>query len=131
MVVCVISAALFGAGIFYPNRPPNLASFVHGVCGEIVIGTFPIAATLYSFGLARSNAWMGSRRQLRFAVLLIWAGFLSFAGSIVVLLIITQPVDRSNASLTVGWQNRFMIATYALWLVAVTYRLAFPDPKPA
>ena len=51
----VIAVALFGAGIFYPYTPPNLASAIHGLCGAIVIATFPIAATLYGSALARSK----------------------------------------------------------------------------
>jgi MFS family permease len=127
----VIAAALFGAGIFYPYTPPNLASAIHGLCGGIVIATFPIAATLYSSALARSQEWIGSRGQLRWAIVLVWVGLLSFAGSIVILGIITQPVDRSNPNLPIGWQNRFMIVTYSLWLMAVTWQVVFPNPKRA
>src|SRR4029453_15635432 len=32
-----ISVPFFGAGIFYPHTQPNLASYIHGVCGVIVI----------------------------------------------------------------------------------------------
>jgi hypothetical membrane protein len=120
-----ISVALFGAGIFYPYTPPNLSSYLHGVCGAIVIVTFPIAATLYSSGLAHSQAWTASRGRLRWATVLVWVGLLSFAGSMIVLGIISQPVDRSNASLPIGWQNRFMIVTYSLWLMVVTWPVVF------
>jgi hypothetical membrane protein len=99
-----ISVAFFGAGIFYPYTPPNLASY-----GVIVIVTFPIAATLYSSALAHSQAWTASRGQLRWAAVLVWVGLLSFAGSTIVLGSISQPVDRSNSNLLIGWQNRFMI----------------------
>jgi Protein of unknown function (DUF998) len=120
-----ISAALFGAGIFYPYPIPNIASYIHGLCGAIVIATFPIAATLYSSGLARSQAWTSSRRRLRWATVLVWVGLLAFVGSTIVLGILLQPVDRSNPNLFIGWQNRFMIASYSLWLLAVTWPLAF------
>ena len=89
-----ISVAFFGAGIFYPYTPPNLASYIHGVCGVIVIVTFPIAATLYSSALAHSQAWTVSRRQLRWAVVLVWLGLLTFAGSTIVLGIISHHVVR-------------------------------------
>jgi hypothetical protein len=120
-----ISVAFFGAGIFYPYTPPNLASYIHGVCGVIVIVTFPIAATLYSSALAHSQAWTASRRQLRWGVVLVWLGLLTFAGSTIVLGIISHPVDRSNSNLLIGWQNRFMIVMYSLWLVFVTCPVAF------
>jgi NAD/NADP transhydrogenase beta subunit len=120
-----ISVALFGAGMFYPYTPPNLGSYIHGVCGVIVIVTFPIAATLYSSGLAHSQAWSALRRQLRWATVLVWMGLLSFVGSMVVLGIISQPVDRSHSNLFIGWQNRFMIVMYSLWLMFVAWPVAF------
>src|SRR5262245_5633962 len=65
-----IGVALFGAGIFYPYPTPNIASYIHGICGVIVIVTSPIAATLYSSGLAHSQDWTASRGRLPWAVLL-------------------------------------------------------------
>ena len=41
-----ISVAFFGAGIFYPYTPPNLGSYIHGVCGVIVIVTFQLPHSL-------------------------------------------------------------------------------------
>jgi hypothetical protein len=120
-----IGIALFGAGIFYPYPTPKLASYLHGLCGVIVIVTFPIAATFYSTGLAHSQAWTTSRKRLRWATGFVWLGLLSFAGSTIVLGIISQPVDRSNPNLLIGWQNRFIIVTYSLWLVVVTWSVAF------
>jgi Protein of unknown function (DUF998) len=117
-----ISVAFFGAGIFYPYTPPNLASYIHGVCGVIVIVTFPIAATLYSSALAHSQAWTASPGRLRWATMLVWVGLLSFAGSTIVLGIISH---RSNSNLLIGWQNRFMIVMYSLWLMFVTWPVAF------
>jgi hypothetical protein len=51
-------------------------------------------------------------------------GLLSFAGSTIVLGIM-HPVDRSNSNLLIGWQNRFMIVMYTLWLMFVTWPIAF------
>jgi NAD/NADP transhydrogenase beta subunit len=121
-----ISIAFFGAAIFYPYTPPNFASYVHGLCGVIVIVTFPIAATLYGSGLAHNQAWTVLRRQVRWATLLVWVGLLFFVGSVIVFGAISQPVDRSNPNLLVGWQNRFMIVTYSIWLMVVVWSVAFP-----
>src|SRR5262245_5370008 len=100
-------AALFGAGIFYPYTPPTLASYIHGSCGVIVIVTFPIAAALYSSGLTHSKAW--TRGRLRWATGSIWMGLLAFAGSTIVLGILSQLADRADSHLLIGWQNRLMI----------------------
>src|SRR4029453_14183608 len=104
-----IGIALFGAGIFYPYPTPNLASYLHALCGVIVIVTFPIAATFYSAGLAHRQGGTISRERLRMGNSVRLAGILSFAGSTIVLGIISQPMDRSNPNLLIGWQNRFMI----------------------
>jgi hypothetical protein len=121
-----ISIAFFGGGIFYPYMPPNFASYIHGLCGVIVIVTFPMAATLYGSGLAHNQAWTALRGQLRWATVLVWIGLLLFVGSVIVFGIMSQPVDRSNPNLLVGWQNRFMIVTYSLWLMVVVWSVAFP-----
>ena len=102
-----------------------------GLCGAIVIATFPIAATLYGSALARSKDWMAARGLLRWVTVLVWVGLLSFAGSTVVLGIISKPVDRSNPNLPIGWQNRFMIVTYSLWLMAVMWQVVFHHPRRA
>jgi hypothetical membrane protein len=119
-----ISAALFGAGIFYPYTPPTLASYIHGLCGAMVIVTFPIVAALNSAGLAHSQAWIQAR--LRWATVFVWMGLLAFAGSTIVLGSLSQPADRANPHLLIGWQNRFMILTYASWLMVVAWSAAYP-----
>jgi NAD/NADP transhydrogenase beta subunit len=120
-----ISIAFFGAGLFYPYTPLNFASYIHGLCGVIVIVTFPMAATLYSAGLAHNQAWTALREQIRWATVLVWIGLLSFAGSVIVFGIMSEPVDRSDPNLLIGWQNRFMIVTYSLWLMVVVWSVAF------
>jgi NAD/NADP transhydrogenase beta subunit len=125
----VIGVALFGAGIFYPYPTPHLASYLHGLCGILVIVTFPIAATLYSSGLAHGQGWTASQGRLRWATVFVWIGFLSFAGSIIVLGILSPPTDRANPNLLIGWQNRFMIVTYSVWLMVVTWQVAFSKNK--
>jgi NAD/NADP transhydrogenase beta subunit len=116
-----ISVAFVGAGVFRPHITPNLASYLHGICGIIIIVTFPIAASLYNSGLAHSEEWAGSRRLLSWMTWLVWVGLLSFVGSTVVLGILAGSVNRSEATLLIGWQNRFMILTYSLWLIIAAW----------
>jgi hypothetical protein len=56
---------------------------------------------------------------------LAWMGLLTFAGSTVVLGTLSQPAHRSNPESLIGWQNRFMILTYTLWLMVVAWPVAF------
>jgi hypothetical protein len=126
-----ISVAFFGGGIFYPYNPPTFASYIHGICGIIVIMTFPIAATVYSSSLAARQESATSRRTLSLAIWLVWVGLLSFVGSTVILGILSYPVSRTEATLLIGWQNRFMILTYGLWLIFTTWPSAFPKKQLA
>jgi len=115
-----ISIAFFGAGIFYPYNPPTYASYLHGICGILIVVTFPIATSFYNSGLVHSQAWPGSRRALSWMTWLVWLGLLFFVGSTVILGVLSGPVSRTEATLLIGWQNRFMILTYALWpMIAV------------
>ena len=116
-----ISVAFFGAGVFRPHITPNLASYLHGICGIIIILTFPIAASLYNSGLAHSQEWAGSRRLLSWMTWLVWVGLLSFVGSTIALGILAGPVNRSQATLLIGWQNRLMILTYSLWPIIAAW----------
>ena len=125
----VIGISLFGAGIFYPYDPPNLASFIHGICGMIVIGTFPLAATLLNSSLAHRQEWSTAWGQRFWATLLTWIGLLSFMGSIIALGLLLPPTDRSNTNLPIGWQNRFMIVTYCVWLMVIARQVAFAKKR--
>lgn len=112
----IIFIALIGAGVFYPYTTPNIASNIHTICGLIVVFSFPVAATFYSYGLAQRGEWKASRNWLRLMTLFVWCGLLSFVVSI----IIFHPVDaKDKVNLVVGWQNRFMMITYSLWLILV------------
>lgn len=77
----VISVALFRAGIFKTNAttdpPTSTANNLHTLCGEIVILTFPITATLVAGSLARNQAWAKARRRLLWGKLLVWVGQLA------------------------------------------------------
>jgi len=115
-----LTIAFVGAGIFYPYTPPNIASYIHGICGLIVILIFPVAATLYNSGLTRNREWIASQGRLRWVTLLVWAGLLLFFGSIIIFHPVTTE-DKTN--LIVGWQNRIMIFTYSLWLIVVTWKV--------
>src|SRR5262245_28867990 len=96
-----IGVALIGGGIFYPYQPATVASYLHGLCGVIVIVAFPIAATLYGSGLAHRPPWKPSQRALRWATMLVWLGLLSFVASTIVFGLSSLPVDRSNPSLPI------------------------------
>jgi hypothetical protein len=119
----IIGIAYFGAGIFYPYVPTNTASMLHGIFGIIIIATSPIAYSIYSSGLLQSNEYKDENKRIIFSVLLAWFGLITFMGSTMILGVVMQPVDRTTAYLPIGWQNRFMIVTYGIWIIIANLRL--------
>jgi len=116
----IITVSLFGAGIFYPYTIPNLASKIHTLCGVIVIFTFPIAATLIYKGLANNQLWTEYKKSVLVSTWVVWIGFIVFFGS---LIIFHPETNEDKSGLIVGWQNRFMMVTYSLWILVVAYRV--------
>jgi hypothetical protein len=113
----IISVALFGVAIFYPYTQPSIASNLHTLCGLIVIFAFPAAAALYRKGLPHSEEWKASDRLLQVATWFVWFGFFVFFAYVIVF----HPVSaEDNTKLIVGWQNRFMMLTYTVWLMVVS-----------
>ncbi len=83
------------------------------------LGTgFPIAAALIGWSLSRNQAWSAARRWLAWAAVLAWVGFLVFASSMAVMF----PEDGTfGPDVLIGWPNRFMMATYSVWLMVVAW----------
>lgn len=119
----VIGLALFGAGIFITNASgdttPSTANILHGLCGAIVIFSFPIATTIVAGSLARNPEWVAARRGLLLGTLLVWLGFLAFMGPN----FFAYGANPFGPGLALGWPNRFMVVAYDLWLIIVVQRL--------
>ena len=107
----VISAAYFVAGIFPPDRQKFLVGLLHGIGGLVVIFGSPIVFTFVSRGFAANEASKTVPRPLVWTAALTWLSLSLFYGSIV--------ASRASGSgnIAVGWTNRFMIATFVLWLL--------------
>ena len=121
----LIALAYFGAGIFISQdinaTQTTLSEDLHNLCGVIVIFTFPIAASLVASSLGRSLEWTASRRRLLRYTLIAWLGLLVFLGSLVYFAQISTS-DTYGPEFAIGWPNRFLMVTYAVWLMAVAWR---------
>jgi hypothetical protein len=121
----VISVALFGAGILKTNaitdRTSSQENTLHAICGAVVILSFPIAATLVAVSLFRGAGWSASRGLLILATALTWVGLVAFLASNIWAGSRSISAERvGNPDVRVGWQNRFMVVTYAVWVVVVS-----------
>jgi hypothetical protein len=121
--LALIGVALFGAGIFVTNpitdNTVSTANSLHTLCGAFVIMTFPIAASLIAFSLARQPEWTALRRWLLWGTLLLWFGQVAFFASIPLSGAINPSAGRVGPQVFLGWPNRFMVLVYVIWLIIV------------
>ncbi len=115
-----ISFAVMGAGIFTTSPITQTVrsngDMVHAICGTIMIFTFPIASTLIARSLWHNHIFKPYGSTLLWFTVLVWLGFLSFLGAT----IIFKPNGREyNASVWIGYPNRFLAVAYTLWLLVL------------
>lgn len=95
--------------------------------GTVLGAGVPIAAALISRSLTRNRGWSWARRSLVWSAVLAWVGFLAFVLANVVMF----PDDGTfGPDVLIGWPNRFMMVTFSVWLMAVTWqaiRLSKPN----
>ena len=121
IIFYIVFIGLIGAGIFYPDTTKNLESSIHTTCGMIVIIGFPIAVFYYRKDLImNAENKVNSRKCINLATIFVFIGFISFMGSIIVLTIISG----SKENLNIGLQNRFMMLTYSMWIIAASWDVA-------
>jgi Protein of unknown function (DUF998) len=90
---------------------------LHGLGALLGIPTFPIAASLITWGLWRNPAWAGGRRSLLLAVGLAWLGLVVFALSMA-----TQFRGAFGPDVVIGWQNRFLVVAYTAWVLVAAWQ---------
>lgn len=119
----LIALALFGAGIFKTNpitdNTPNWVNLIHGLCGAIVILTFPITATLAAGGLLHNSAWSTHKTPLILVTVLTWIGMVAFFASIIISRRRDPAAGSFGPHVYLGWPNRFMVVTYVAWIITV------------
>jgi NAD/NADP transhydrogenase beta subunit len=120
----LIAIALFGAGVFKSNaitdRTPGRANTLHTLCGMIVILTFPAAATVAVYSLRLSPMWSASQGPLILTTVVAWIGMITFFGSLISARVRNPSAGEvGGPRVYQGWPNRFMVATYAVWIVVV------------
>ena len=88
---------------------------LHGAGNVIGTLSIPIAAALIGRSLRRNPAWSFARRSLLWSAVLTWIGLLVFEVSFAAMV----PGRELGPEVRIGWPNRVMIVTYAVWLIVV------------
>lgn len=112
------------AGIFKTD-PLNTTPDLVTRSGELhqlgaTLDQIPFAIILISISLIRKNIFWHERKMLLIGlIILVWIGLFTF----IVSLAIQFPADRVfGPNVIVGWQNRVMIVTQAVWLIAIAWQ---------
>lgn len=98
----------------------TVAGTLHGVGALLGIPTLPLAATLVSVALLRDPSWAPARKPLLLAAASTWIGLVGFALATAILL--PRGGGKLGPEVSIGWPNRFLIATYAVWLITVGWQ---------
>ncbi len=121
-VMLLISAAGMLIASIFKTDPLNTSQELVTQAGKLhqlgaMLDQVPFAAVLITIALFQKKAWPLNRWLLIISLILVWFGFIYFVTSIR----INFPADgKFGPSVLVGWQNRIMIVTQALWLVVVS-----------
>lgn len=111
----VIAAAFTSDPVTAVGEEVTTHGTVHGV--GTVLGTLgiPIAAVLIARALRRNPRWTDARCPLVAATALALVGFLVFELSFAAMV----PGEELGPGVPIGWPNRILIVTYAIWLLVL------------
>ena len=59
-----------------------------------------------------------------FMTLSVWIGMVAYFSSIIISIVLDPSAGRGGPHVYQGWPNRFMVATYAAWIVTVGQRFS-------
>jgi len=124
VMILLSSAGMFIAAIFKTdplNTSPELVT-QSGMLHQwgAMLDQIPFAALLITIALFRKKEWDVNRWLLIVSLIFVWFGMIYFIASIR----IHFPADgKFGPNVLVGWQNRIMIVTQALWLILVAHEV--------
>lgn len=122
VVMLMLSATGMIIAAIFKTDPLNTTPELVTQSGKLhqlgaMLDQIPFAAIFISIALFRKKEWPVNRWSLIIAVILVWFGLIYFVASIR----IQFPSDgKFGPNVLVGWQNRIMIVTQALWLMIVS-----------
>lgn len=118
------------AGVFRTD-PLNTSIDLITRSGELhqlgaTLDQIPFAIILISLSLIRNNPfWRNKKGLLIGLIALVWIGLFAF----IISLALQFPADRVfGPNVIVGWQNRLMILTQAIWLIVIARQRMKQNP---
>ena len=125
-MLLIAATAAIGTGYFDtdPVKPVkdkrSLASALHNLAVFILVPVSPIAAAVVDADLVKNSLFSASDHLLPWLSALVWIGFISYMGAFFYFQI-SKHQPRSVSP--VGYFNRFMVLTYAGWIIGIGWIL--------
>lgn len=123
VMLLIAASGMFIAGIFKTDAL-NTSPEQQTMSGKLhqlgaMLDQVPFAALLVTIALFKKDSWKTDRWVLIVMLVAVWFGFVYFVRSIQ----IQFPADgKFGPHVVVGWQNRLMIVTQALWIYVIAFR---------
>jgi hypothetical protein len=121
LLMLLLSAAGMLIAAIFKTDALNTAIELQTQAGKLhqlgaMLDQIPFATILITIALFRKKEWKLNKPLLIIAMLLVWFGFVYFVASVR----IHFPADgKFGPNVPVGWQNRLMIVTQAVWLAII------------
>ncbi|AYB33605.1 DUF998 domain-containing protein [Chryseolinea soli] len=122
-LLLVTAGGMFIGGIFKTDAL-NTSQEALTMSGRLhqfgaMLDQLPFASLLITIALFKRNNWKADRWLLIVLLAAVWFGFVYFVRAIQV----QFPADgKFGPHVVVGWQNRLMIITQALWVALIAFR---------
>lgn len=125
LAVLLVCAGAFGlAAVFTTDPVTAVSATAHGKIhstAALLGGNLPLAAYLLGWSLARNKAWVHERMTLlRITAIAIAANVATLVMSVIAA---RSAHAKPGPSVPIGWPNRILIAAFAVWLLAFSWRL--------
>ena len=124
-IMLLLSAIGMIIAAIFKTDPLNTAPRFQTQAGKLhqmgaMLDQIPFAAILITIALFKKKDWKLHKGLLLLLLALLWFGFVYFVGSVKA----NFPADgKFGPNVLVGWQNRLMILTQALWLASIAYMI--------
>ena len=111
----ILAASFPTDPIATPPDAVTTGGAIHSV-GAMLSDGILIGATLLTLSLVRKNPnWLSVRKPLIWTTILAWIGAVAFTASMAVLL--PQNSGQLGPEVVIGWQGRFVVVAYEVWLM--------------
>jgi hypothetical protein len=95
---------------------------LHGLAGLMGVPTLPVAATLISVRLSRTQEWSVARAVLLWTANLTWVSLVLMIAAFIMMTSGHARADNESSFHMItwfGWANRFLVVAYCVWTATV------------